>query len=47
MIEKRSLDTVVNVREKMENQKFFKIQLKRQLGIRKSMVIRIFKKYNF
>lgn len=28
-MEKRPLDIVVNLREKMENQKFFKIQLKR------------------
>lgn len=46
-MKKRPLDTVVNRRGKMENQKFFKIQPKRQIGIRKSMGIRIKKKVQF
>lgn len=38
---------MVKRREKMKNQKFFKTQLKRQVDIRKYMVIRIKKRYNF
>lgn len=46
-MKKRPLDTMVKRREKMKNQKFFKTQLKRQVDIRKYMVIRIKKRYNF
>lgn len=46
-MKKRPLDTMVKRREKMKNQKFFKTQLKRQVDIRKYMVIRIKKGITF